>query len=74
MLPKTAFFCAFLWANGLNAKDIHKEMLPLHGGKCLLHKVVHNWVEKSSQRRSKVADDDALLRLRQKQLCSGWKS
>jgi transposase len=47
----------YLWAKGLNAKDIHKEMLPLYGGKCLSRKVVHNWVEKFSQGRSKVADD-----------------
>jgi hypothetical protein len=25
----------FLWAKGLNAKDIHKEMFPVYGGKCL---------------------------------------
>jgi hypothetical protein len=25
--------CAFLWAKGLNAKDIHKEMFPVCGGK-----------------------------------------
>jgi hypothetical protein len=24
----------FLWAKGLNAKDIHKEMFPVYGGKC----------------------------------------
>jgi hypothetical protein len=24
----------FLWANELNAKDIHKEMFPTYGGKC----------------------------------------
>jgi hypothetical protein len=23
----------FLWPKGLNAKDIHKEMLPVYGGK-----------------------------------------
>jgi hypothetical protein len=34
----------FLWAKGLNAKDIHKEMFPLYGGKCLSRKGVHNWV------------------------------
>jgi hypothetical protein len=28
----------FLWANGLNAKDIHKEMFPVYGGKCWSHK------------------------------------
>jgi hypothetical protein len=35
-----AFF--FLWAEGLNAKDIHKEMFPACGGKCLSLKAVHN--------------------------------
>jgi hypothetical protein len=44
---RAAFGCAFfLWAKGLNAKDIHKENFPVCGGKCLLHKAVHNWVEK----------------------------
>jgi hypothetical protein len=49
--------CFLFWAKGLNAKDSHKEMFPVYGGKCLLHKAVHNWVKKSSQGRSKVADD-----------------
>jgi hypothetical protein len=43
----------FFWANGLNAKDVHKEMSPVYGGKCLSHKVVHNF----SQGHSKVTDD-----------------
>jgi hypothetical protein len=30
----------FLWAKGLDAKDIHKEMFPLYGAKCLSRKVV----------------------------------
>jgi hypothetical protein len=34
----------FLWAKGLNAKDIHKEMFSVYGGKCLSRKAVHNWV------------------------------
>jgi hypothetical protein len=25
----------FLWAKGLSAKDIHKEMFPVYGAKCL---------------------------------------
>jgi hypothetical protein len=29
------FFFFFLWTKGLNAKDIHKEMFPVYGGKCL---------------------------------------
>jgi hypothetical protein len=47
----------FVWANGLSAKDIYKEMFPVYGGKCLSCKAVHNWVEKFSQGRSKVVHD-----------------
>jgi hypothetical protein len=47
----------FLWAKGLNAKDIHKEMFPVYCGKCLSRKAVNNWVEKFCEGRSKVADD-----------------
>jgi hypothetical protein len=46
-----------LWAKGLNAKDIQKEMFPVNGVKCLSRKAVHHWVEKFSQGRSKVADE-----------------
>jgi hypothetical protein len=35
---------------GLNAKDIHKEMFPVYGGKCLSCKVIHNWVKKHGKR------------------------
>jgi hypothetical protein len=42
---------------GLSAKDIHKEIFPVYDGKRLSYKAVHNWVEKFSQERSKVADD-----------------
>jgi hypothetical protein len=31
----------FLWAKGLNAKDIRKEMFPVYGEKCLSRKTVH---------------------------------
>jgi hypothetical protein len=47
----------FLWAKELNAKDINKEKFPVYGGTCLSRKAFHNWVEKFSQGRSKVADD-----------------
>jgi hypothetical protein len=33
----------FLWAKGLNAKDIHKEMLPVYVGKCLSRNAVPPW-------------------------------
>jgi hypothetical protein len=47
----------FLWAKGLNAKNIHTEIFCVYGMKCLSHKAVHNWVEEYPQGRSKVADD-----------------
>jgi hypothetical protein len=46
-----------LWMKGLNAKDIHKEIFPVYGGKCLSRKSIHNWVEKFFQARSKVIHD-----------------
>jgi hypothetical protein len=48
---------SYLWAKGLNAKDIHKDIFPVYCGKCLWCKAVHNCIEKFSQRRSKVKDD-----------------
>jgi hypothetical protein len=47
----------FLWTKGHSAKDIHKEIFPVYGGKYLSRKAVHNFVEKFSQGRSKVADN-----------------
>jgi hypothetical protein len=44
-----------LWAKGLTAKDIHKDMFPVYGGKCLSRKAVHIWVEK---RGRYFADDE----------------
>jgi hypothetical protein len=48
----------FLWAKGLNAENINEAIFHICAEKCLSRKVVHNWVEKFSQGRSKVADDD----------------
>jgi thiamine kinase-like enzyme len=50
------------WAKGHNVKDIHKEMLPVYGWKCLSRKAVHNWIEIFSQGYSKVADNETELR------------
>jgi hypothetical protein len=58
-----------LWTKELNAKSTHKEMFPVNGGKHLLHKTIHNWVEKFSHGRLKVADDEMEVQkwLRQQQ-------
>jgi hypothetical protein len=37
-------WCIFLGAKEFTAKDIHKEMFPVYGGKCLSRKAVHDWV------------------------------
>jgi hypothetical protein len=37
-------FIFFFLTKGLDAKDIHKDMFPVYGGKCLSHKVVHKCV------------------------------
>jgi hypothetical protein len=44
-----------LWAKGLNATDIHKEMFAVYGGECLSRKAVHSWDEK---RGKGFADDE----------------
>jgi hypothetical protein len=49
-------FVQFLWVKGLRVKDIHEEIFPVFGGKCLSQKALHNWVEKFSQGLSKIAD------------------
>jgi hypothetical protein len=38
----------FLWTEELSAKDIHKEMFPVYGGKCFSRKAVRDMVEKFS--------------------------
>jgi hypothetical protein len=47
----------FLWANGLNAKDIRKQLFPVCRRKYLSRKVFHNWVDKFSQGLSRVPDN-----------------
>jgi hypothetical protein len=57
----------FLWAKGLNAKHIHKELLLIYGGKCLSRKVVHNGVEKflKDVQKSQMMPDQVWKWLRQ---------
>jgi hypothetical protein len=52
----------FLLAEGVNAKDIHKEMFRVYCGKCLSRKAVRSWVEKFSRGRSNVTDDETEVR------------
>jgi len=47
----------FLWAKNMEAKDIHKEMLPMYGEHCLSRQAVHNWVQKFSEGRTSIEDE-----------------
>jgi hypothetical protein len=68
----------FLWAKGLNEKDIHKEMFPVYSAKFLSRKVVHNLAEKFSQGRSNVDDglpgaEVAETTVKKKLICWGFR-
>jgi len=43
----------------MEAKDIHKEKLPMYSEHCLSRQAVHNWVHLSGER---FPDDDAVKR------------
>ena len=40
----------------MEAKDIHKEMLPMYGEHCLSHQAIHNWVQKFSEGQTSIED------------------
>ena len=41
----------------MEAKDIHKEMLPMYSEHCLSRQAVHNWVQKFSEGRTSIEDE-----------------
>jgi len=47
----------FLWAKNMEAKDIHKEILPMYGEHCLSRHAIHNWVQKFSEGRTSIEDE-----------------
>jgi hypothetical protein len=66
----------FLWAKGLTAKDIRKEMFPVYGGKILSHKTVHNWVTNVSlmtKRLKRICAEVAEATVK-RLLCCGFRS
>jgi hypothetical protein len=50
----------FLWAKKVNAKDIHKEMFPVYGWKCLSHGLINSL--KDVQKLQMMHDQVTLLR------------
>jgi hypothetical protein len=64
-------FCIFLWAKGLNAKDIYKEIFPVYGGKCFhIKRFTAGSINslKDIQKLQMMPDQVTLLRLQKKQL------
>jgi hypothetical protein len=62
----------FSLVKGLCANDIHKEMFPICGGKCLLRKALHSWVEKRSKRFAVDEDVEMVLRYWLRQQSNGF--
>jgi hypothetical protein len=64
VLPKSSVLLChfFLWAKGLNAKDIHREIFSVYGGKCLSHKVVYNWARNSLKGEEIAMEEQKWLR------------
>jgi hypothetical protein len=62
-------FCymRFLLAKGLSAKDIHKEMFRVCGGKCLSRKAVLNLAEKPGKRFANVEVETEVRKWRRQQ-------
>jgi len=54
---RTAWRCEFFVGKNLEAKDIHKEMLPMYGEHCLSRQAIHNWVQKFSEGRTSIENE-----------------
>ena len=64
----------FLWATGMAAKDIHKEMLPIYGEHCLSRQAVHNCVQKFSEGWTSIEDEHWVGQLVKEQCVHGSNS
>jgi hypothetical protein len=53
-MEEQRYIVSFLWTKELNVKDVHKEMFPVYGWKCLSRKAINSWIEKHGNR---FADD-----------------
>jgi len=54
---RAAWLFAFFVGKKMEAKDIHKEMLPMYSEHCLSRQAVHNWVQKFSEGRTSIEDE-----------------
>jgi hypothetical protein len=60
---RTAWRYAFFMGKNMEAKDIHKEMLPMNAEHCFSRQGVHNWVQKISERRTSIEDEHRVCRI-----------
>jgi hypothetical protein len=56
--PEQHTMVYLLWTKGHLAKDIHKNILPVHGKNCLSHKFLYLWFQKFTQGYMKLEDND----------------
>jgi len=49
--------CVFCGQKKFEAKDIHKEILPMYGEHCLSCQAGHNWMQKFSEGRKSIEDE-----------------
>jgi hypothetical protein len=47
----------FIWAKGMAAKGIHKEILPMYGEHCLSRQTVRNLVQNFSEGRASIENE-----------------
>ena len=52
----------FLWAKNMATKGIHEEMPPMYGEHCLSRQAVHNCVQKFSEGRTSIKDEQRVSR------------
>jgi hypothetical protein len=70
---RVAFCRAFLWAKGLNARDAHNELFPVHCRKHLSHKAFHNLVANVSLLKKLKRRCGSGLRRDKRLLCCGFR-
>jgi len=54
---RAAWRCAFFVGKKMEAKHIHKEMLPMYSEHCLSRQAVYNWVQKFSEGWTSIEDE-----------------
>jgi hypothetical protein len=74
VLPKIdVLLFVFCGQKGLSAKDIHKDIFSIYGGKCLSRKAVHNWAANVSLMTKRLKRRCGSGRENKRLLCCGFR-